>query len=133
MDVVVINRTMEIATVVAPVTAAVVGWTFAGIRYQWSGKLLLCLAMTSVLIIWIVRRCRQTLEKQIVVVISGEFKASVRNASKYNKVVLGKDRGYADPRMLCCVLCWPGRFLDWMGGLITEKPKLTKKQGDAEE
>ena len=110
MDVVVINRSILIATVLSPCVALAVGLVFRGMPFQqlfwW---LIILLVVVSAVISFIMWASNKTLEEQITIVISGAWKKMgfipIEGIVKEN-----------NPYRLLCIFLpdeWPARVKEW--------------------
>lgn len=112
MDVVTINRTIEIATVLAFYAAVIVGLLSGGFNVQVSVQHIVLLVIVSAIILLIMRRGRRTLEEQIAIVISGAWIASTLKGLPFDERIQQRKGAGGFPARICWILDWPGRLVD---------------------
>lgn len=74
VDVLAINNSIQIATILSFIVAIVVGLTFGGLPWQPFWQLIILLFVVSAIIFTIMWASKKTLEEQITIVISGTWK-----------------------------------------------------------
>ena len=75
VDVLAINRSIQIAIFLSPISARIIGWVFREAPWQPFVELIILLFVISGIIVLIMWVSKKTLEEQITIVISGTWKS----------------------------------------------------------